>query len=130
MLVKLYVNWDNGTIFNEEQMQETIENELKALKQADSELVKATAKVLGDPQLPSGVTVMLLGLGKRRSGKYFLTGVTHDINPASGFICTLEGYLTSTQPTGITTVKQTIEKTTITKKATDIKGKKVEATKT
>lgn len=27
MLVKLYVNWDNGTIFNEEQMQETIENE-------------------------------------------------------------------------------------------------------
>lgn len=110
--------------------EETIENELKALKQADSELVKATAKVLGDPQLPSGVTVMLLGLGKRRSGKYFLTGVTHDINPASGFICTLEGYLTSTQPTGITTVKQTIEKTTITKKATDIKGKKVEATKT
>lgn len=27
MLVKLYVNWDNGTILNEKQMQETIENE-------------------------------------------------------------------------------------------------------
>lgn len=105
--------------------EESVENELKSLKQADGEQVKATAKVLGDPQLYSGVNVMLLGLGKRRSGKYFLTGVTHDINPGSGFICTLEGYLTSTQAVSIGTVTRTIEKTVIKDKATTIKTKKI-----
>lgn len=105
--------------------EESVENEVKALKQADGEQVKATAKVLGDPQLYSGVNVMLLGLGKRRSGKYFLTGVTHDINPGSGFICTLEGYLASTQAVSIGTVTRTIEKTVIKDKATVIKTKKI-----
>jgi hypothetical protein len=105
--------------------EESLQNEMKALKQGDGEQVKATAKVLGDPQLFSGINVDLLGLGRRRSGKYFLTGVIHNIQPSSGFICTLEGYLASSQATGISTVTSTVEKKEIKTKAQDIKKSKI-----
>ncbi len=105
--------------------EESLQNEMKALKQGDGEQVKATARILGDPQLFSGINVNFLGIGKKRSGKYFLTSVTHDISPGSGYIMTTEGYLAATQATGIGTVTRTIKKEDIKTKAETIKAEKV-----
>lgn len=102
-----------------------LENELKAMKFGDGESVKATAKILGDPQAISGVNTVIKGVGKRRSGTYFLTGCIHDISPSGGFICTLEGYLVRTQSDNIAVISTKITKDEIKTTAKEIKNSKI-----
>ena len=63
------------------------------LASINQELVKATGSVVGLPELRTGSQVYLWGLGRRFSGRYFITSSTHTIS-MSGYItqfdCRLE----------------------------------------
>jgi hypothetical protein len=109
------------------EQKEVIENEIKNLRRGEQEQVKAHATVLGDPQITSGVNVMMAGLAKRRNGKYFLTGCIHDITPSGGYLTKFEMYAVGDISIGVNTNETTVTKTDITKKAKDIKTKKNEA---
>ena len=59
----------------------------------NQELVKGTGSVVGLPELRAGSQVYLWGLGKRFSGRYFVTSTTHTIGMSgytTQFECRLE----------------------------------------
>ena len=63
------------------------------LKSINQELVKGTGSVVGLPELRAGSQVYLWGLGKRFSGRYFVTSTTHTIGMSgytTQFECRLE----------------------------------------
>jgi len=63
------------------------------LNSINQELVTGTGSVVGLPELRAGSQVYLWGLGKRFSGRYFITGSTHTIGMSgytTQFECRLE----------------------------------------
>lgn len=59
----------------------------------NQELVTGTGSVIGLPELRSGSQVYLWGLGRRFSGRYFITGTTHSLGMSgytTQFECRLE----------------------------------------
>lgn len=76
-----------------------VDNVVNAIKQGSTEIVKATAKLIGDPHLMSGRTVTFNGLSKNRKGKYFITACTHVINPG-GYLMMTEMYRLADLPGG------------------------------
>jgi phage protein D len=59
----------------------------------NQELVNGTGSVPGIPELRAGSQVYLWGLGKRFSGRYFVTGTTHNLGMSgytTQFECRLE----------------------------------------
>ncbi len=61
---------------------ETLENIAK-------EMVKGSGSVVGLPSLRAGCVIFLQGMGRRFSGRYFVTGTTHTIND-SGYLTRFE----------------------------------------
>jgi len=59
------------------------------LERSNRELITCTCKCPGNPDLVPGSNVMIKGVGKRFSGKYYLTKSTHKIGE-SGYTTTLE----------------------------------------
>lgn len=55
------------------------------LNNASDTLLQAEVKCIGTPDLKSGMCVSIQKVGKRFSGKYFITGVTHTLD-RSGFL--------------------------------------------
>lgn len=55
---------------------------LETLQRIAKELVTGTASVVGLPQLRAGSVVQLGGLGRRFSGRYFVTTTTHTLGDA------------------------------------------------
>ena len=102
----------------------TLENGIKNLMRGEQERVKAKAKLLGDPQMVSGVKVTFLGLAKRRCGNYFLTGCVHTIDQG-GYIMDFEMYFVGDISNGVNTIKTTTSKDKVTDKANSIKDKKI-----
>jgi len=56
------------------------------LSEMNNSLIEASCECIGDPELKSGTTVNISGIGKRFSGKYYVTSVKHSIG---------DGYTTS-----------------------------------
>ena len=104
---------------------EAVENEIKNLRRGEQEQVKAHATVLGDPQITSGVRVLMAGLATRRNGAYFLTGCIHEIQPGQGYKTKFEMYATAEISQAVNTLESTTEKGDIATKAKEIKGKKI-----
>jgi uncharacterized protein len=61
---------------------ETLENIAK-------DMVKATCSTVGVPDLRAGGIIMIQGVGKRFSGRYFVTATTHTIGD-SGYTTQFE----------------------------------------
>lgn len=52
--------------------------------------VKLKATIVGDPLLLAKTIVEWRGLGKRLSGNYYVSSVTHKIDASGGYVCELE----------------------------------------
>jgi uncharacterized protein len=52
---------------------------LETLENISKDMVKATSSTVGVPDLRAGGIVMIAGVGKRFSGRYFVTATTHTI---------------------------------------------------
>jgi phage protein D len=66
---------------------------LGVLEQIAKEMVKGNGSTLGLPDLRAGSVVMIGGMGKRFSGRYFVTATTHTISDGgyvTGFECRRE----------------------------------------
>ncbi len=66
---------------------------LGVLEQIAKEMVTGNGSTLGLPDLRAGSVVMIGGMGKRFSGRYFVTGTTHTISDGgyvTGFECRRE----------------------------------------
>ena len=59
------------------------------LERSNSKLITCTCKCLGNPDLVPGSNIMIKGVGKRFSGRYYLTKSTHEIG-GSGYTTTLD----------------------------------------
>jgi hypothetical protein len=108
----------------EEFATDTIGNEIANLKRGEQERTKANAKILGDPQMVSGVKVVFQGLAKRRCGGYFITACVHTIGQ-EGYTTKLDMYWIGDISTGVHTVSTTLSKDDLTKQSKDQKAKKV-----
>lgn len=51
------------------------------------ELHTADITIVGDPELRSSKIIQINGVGKKYSGSYYLTSVTHEITPEGGYLC-------------------------------------------
>ena len=107
-----------------EDLKQSTENEIAALRRGEQERTKANAKILGDPQMVSGVNVVFQGLAKRRCGTYFITTCTHTIG-SEGYTTKLEMYWIGGISVGVNTVETQVSKGDITKKAKELKDTKV-----
>jgi len=56
-----------------------------ALNESSDNFIKGDGESIGIPQLRKGVNINLEKLGKRFSGKYYVTQTTHTINTSSGY---------------------------------------------
>ena len=104
--------------------QDTIKNEIANLRRGEQEKTKANAKILGDPQMVSGIKVAFKGLAKRRCGDYFITACTHTID-SGGYTTKLDMYWIAGISIGVDTVTTKSSKKDLTKKAGDIKESKI-----
>jgi len=57
---------------------------------AQLELTEASAEILGDPDLESAKVITILNVSKRYSGNYYISCVTHEVVPESGYLCYLD----------------------------------------
>ena len=55
------------------------------LREKAEEHVTASGKVIGLPDLRPGDNIQLTGLGKRFSGPYYVTSVTHTLRQDQGY---------------------------------------------
>lgn len=55
-----------------------------------AEIIQANATVLGDPELESAKVITILGVGNKYSGNYYISCVTHEVNPEGGYTCYLD----------------------------------------
>jgi uncharacterized protein len=62
---------------------------LRTLEENAKDMVKATGSTVGLPDLRAGSVVMITGVGRRFSGRYFVTGTTHTIGD-SGYTTQFE----------------------------------------
>lgn len=61
----------------------------ETLERIAKDMVKATGKIVGLPDLRAGSVLCISGLGERHSGRYFVTATTHTISD-SGFTTQFE----------------------------------------
>ncbi len=64
-----------------------------ALERKNRQVIKGSGSTVGIPELRAGVHVYIWGLGRRFSGRYFVTGTTHSIGMSgykTSFECRLE----------------------------------------